>query len=362
MATGKLTSRQSRIVGVTLFSMFFGAGNLIIPPLLGLQAGEAVVPAMVGFLVTGIGSAHARHYRGWPRGHVLHLASRVHPLFAHVFVAANLPGNGSCLAIRRTSSTSFEMFEPLLPAGLSLEVGAPRVLGSCSSPLPTCSPCIRNALTRLLGRITGPALIALLVFVIGAALFDPASSLEAAHATYASAPAMSGFLTGYQTMDLLASLTFGIVIATNIRELGVTDDLPASRARFPARAYSRACSWASILLRLGAGGRQHSRRSARRYQRCRDPCSPPLVSTSVRGGHGGRCGNLPACLPQCVHRSHQLLRHVLLPTSSRAFHIACGHWVLPCSPAWCRTSGLMPSSRSPSHCSTRCTPWRSSWL
>lgn len=99
-----------------------------------------------------------------------------------------------------------------------------------------------NALTRLLGRITGPALIALLVFVIGAALFDPASGLEAAHATYASAPAMSGFLTGYQTMDLLASLTFGIVIATNIRELGVTDDAGLTRE------VSRAGIFAGVLM------------------------------------------------------------------------------------------------------------------
>ena len=54
MTSAKLTSRQSLFVGVTLFSMF-SAGNLIIPPLLGLQAGGAVVPAMIGFLITGIG-------------------------------------------------------------------------------------------------------------------------------------------------------------------------------------------------------------------------------------------------------------------------------------------------------------------
>ena len=52
MSTGKLTSKQSLFVGVTLFSMFFGAGNLIIPPLLGLQAGEAEGPDLGGVLVT----------------------------------------------------------------------------------------------------------------------------------------------------------------------------------------------------------------------------------------------------------------------------------------------------------------------
>lgn len=228
MSTGKLTSKQSLFVGVTLFSMFFGAGNLIIPPLLGLQAGEAVVPAMVGFLVTGIGLPMLGIIAVGLAGTIRDLASRVHPLFAHVFVAAIYLAIGPCLAIPRTSSTSFEMFEPLLPAGLSLEV-ARLVFSVVFFAVAYLLAMHPNALTRLLGRITGPALIALLVFVIGAALFDPASGLEAAHATYASAPAMSGFLTGYQTMDLLASLTFGIVIATNIRELGVTDDAGLTR-------------------------------------------------------------------------------------------------------------------------------------
>lgn len=241
MSTGKLTSKQSLFVGVTLFSMFFGAGNLIIPPLLGLQAGEAVVPAMVGFLVTGIGLPMLGIIAVGLAGTIRDLASRVHPLFAHVFVAAIYLAIGPCLAIPRTSSTSFEMFEPLLPAGLSLE--AARLVFSvvffAVAYLLAMHP---NALTRLLGRITGPALIALLVFVIGAALFDPASGLEAAHATYASAPAMSGFLTGYQTMDLLASLTFGIVIATNIRELGVTDDAGLTRE------VSRAGIFAGVLM------------------------------------------------------------------------------------------------------------------
>lgn len=241
MSTGKLTSKQSLFVGVTLFSMFFGAGNLIIPPLLGLQAGEAVVPAMVGFLVTGIGLPMLGIIAVGLAGTIRDLASRVHPLFAHVFVAAIYLAIGPCLAIPRTSSTSFEMFEPLLPAGLSLEV-ARLVFSVVFFAVAYLLAMHPNALTRLLGRITGPALIALLVFVIGAALFDPASGLEAAHATYASAPAMSGFLTGYQTMDLLASLTFGIVIATNIRELGVTDDVGLTRE------VSRAGIFAGVLM------------------------------------------------------------------------------------------------------------------
>lgn len=241
MARKSLTPKQSLFVGITLFSMFFGAGNLILPPLLGLQAGASAVPAMAGFLVTGIGLPMLGIIAVGLAGTIRELASRVHPVFAHVFVAAVYLAIGPCLAIPRTSSTSFEMFEPLLPATVSLETA--RLVFSVAFFAVALLLAMRpNALTKLLGRITGPALIVLLVFVIGSALFDPAPSLPAAQGAYAAAPAMSGFLTGYQTMDLLASLTFGIVIAANIRELGISDDGGL------VREVSRAGVFAGLLM------------------------------------------------------------------------------------------------------------------
>ena len=241
MARKSLTPKQSLFVGITLFSMFFGAGNLILPPLLGLQAGASAVPAMAGFLVTGIGLPMLGIIAVGLAGTIRELASRVHPVFAHVFVATVYLAIGPCLAIPRTSSTSFEMFEPLLPATVSLET-ARLVFSVAFFAVALLLAMHPNALTKLLGRITGPALIVLLVFVIGSALFDPAPSLPAAQGAYAAAPAMSGFLTGYQTMDLLASLTFGIVIAANIRELGITDDGGL------VREVSRAGVFAGLLM------------------------------------------------------------------------------------------------------------------
>ena len=76
-------------------------------------------------------------------------------------------------------------------------------------------------LTRSLGKLTGPALIVLIVLVAGAAIVAPAAEATSPVAPYDEGAAVQGFLTGYQTMDLLASLTFGLVIAQNIRSLGV---------------------------------------------------------------------------------------------------------------------------------------------
>ena len=229
MTQRTLEPRQLAVVGVTLFSMFFGAGNLILPPLLGLQAGTSAVPATVGFLIAGIGLPVLGIIAVALAGTVRELAGRVHPLFARVFVAAVYLAIGPCLAIPRTSSTAFEMLAPLLPADVSLDTV--RLVFSVAffavAYLLAMHP---GRLTRLRGRVTGPALIALIVVVTGAALVSPGVQAAAPQAPYDHAPAIQGFLTGYQTMDLLASLTFGIVIATNIREMGVTEPGPLARA------------------------------------------------------------------------------------------------------------------------------------
>ena len=239
-----LSPRQSVLVGVTLFSMFFGAGNLILPPLVGFQAGSEGVPAMVGFLLAGIGLPVLGIIAVALAGTIRDLASRVHPVFASVFVAAVYLAIGPCLAIPRTSSTSFEMLQPLLPAGVPLEAGrlAFSIAFFVAAYLLAMHP---GRLTHLLGRVTGPALIALIIAVTGAVLLSPApEGVAAAQGAYAQGAGMQGFLVGYQTMDLLASLTFGIVIATNIRELGVTSDAGLTRE------VSRAGLFAGILMAL----------------------------------------------------------------------------------------------------------------
>ena len=55
MNINKLTLKQKILVAGTLFGMFFGAGNLIFPVHLGQMAGENVIPAMIGFIITAAG-------------------------------------------------------------------------------------------------------------------------------------------------------------------------------------------------------------------------------------------------------------------------------------------------------------------
>ena len=238
-----LSPRQSIAVGITLFSMFFGAGNLILPPMLALQAGTSTIPAMIGFLVAGIGLPVLGIVAVALVGTARELADRVHPLFSSIFVAAIYLAIGPCLAIPRTSSTAFEMLVPLFPQ--DAPIGTIRLVFSIVFFAVAYALAMHpGALTKLLGRVTGPALILLLIMVVGSSIVSPAGVAQAPQAPYDSAAPIQGFLTGYQTMDLLASLTFGLVIAENIKGLGVSD------SHGLMREISRAGIVAGILMAL----------------------------------------------------------------------------------------------------------------
>ena len=119
----KLPVRQRLLLGFTLFSMFFGAGNLIFPPHLGAQAGSNFWPAFAGFAVSAIGLPIAGVVAVARAGGFDQLASRVHPKFSLVFTILVYLSIGPCLAIPRTASTSFEMLAPLVGGGRGLQLG-----------------------------------------------------------------------------------------------------------------------------------------------------------------------------------------------------------------------------------------------
>lgn len=229
-----LSARQSLLVGITLFSMFFGAGNLILPPLLGYQAGVASVPAVAGFLVTGIGLPVFGVMSCALVGDLDQLGGRVHPRFAFVFAILIYLSIGPCLAIPRTASTAYRMLVPVVAetTGAAAE-GAFSPLAIAFSVLFFAAAGVLalrpGKLTRLLGKVTGPALIALIVVVVVSAVAAPLSAPQPVQAPYDRVPLLQGFITGYQTMDVLASVTFGIVIAQNIRGLGVSEDAAVAR-------------------------------------------------------------------------------------------------------------------------------------
>ena len=222
--TQKLNLKTKFLMGVTLFSMFFGAGNLIFPPYLGAQAGTSAWTAFIGFAMSAVGLPVLGVIAVTVSGGLNALASRVHPKFAFVYIAVLYLAIGPCLAIPRTASTSFSMAgPPFLPESVP---EAPvqllyTIVFFLAASLVAMHP---EKLTEYLGKRLTPVLLTLIAALFLAALVNPAGSAAAPAEAYASAAPVEGFLYGYQTMDTLAALNFGMIVALNVQALGVREE------------------------------------------------------------------------------------------------------------------------------------------
>ena len=172
MQTNTLRGKKQLLIGFTLFSMFFGAGNLIFPPYLGAQAGTRLWLAFAGFAVSAIGLPIAGVVAVARAGGLPQLAERVHPRFAQVFSILVYLSIGPCLAIPRTASTSFAMLEPLAGESTALQWGY-SLLFFAVAFLVAQHP---EKLTQRLGKILCPALLALILLLFAGCLLHPAAA------------------------------------------------------------------------------------------------------------------------------------------------------------------------------------------
>jgi len=193
------------LVGLALFAMFFGAGNLIFPPYMGFLSGSVWAVALLGFLITGIGMplmgiiAAAR-----AGGTVEHLAGRLGPRFARGLSIVIILAIGPLLAIPRTAATTFEMgVRPNLP-------WVPPAVSSLVFFLITLFFALNQSkVIDKIGKILTPFLLLTLMWIIFKGIFDPLGPTTPGILTN---PFASGFREGYQTMDAMASIVFAEII------------------------------------------------------------------------------------------------------------------------------------------------------
>ena len=221
----QLGKKDQLLVGFTLFSMFFGAGNLIFPPGIGAQAGSMVWLAMAGMAISAVGLPVLGVVAVARSGGLDALGGRVHPLFAKIFTVAAYLAIGPCLAIPRTASTSFEMAVPPF-VGPEAPIGLYQLLYSLIFFAGALALALRpEKLTDRLGKILCPVLLLLIIVTFVGCLMNPLEGYgPPQNQNYVLHPVVQGFLEGYQTMDTIAALAFGIVIALNIRARGVSQD------------------------------------------------------------------------------------------------------------------------------------------
>ncbi len=228
----RLSKRDLLLVGFTLFSMFFGAGNLIFPPGIAAQAGSMTWFAVLGLTVSAVGLPVLGVIAVARTGGLSTLGDRVHPRFSRLFTVVAYLAIGPCLAIPRTATTSFEMAIPPFAgadAPLALYQLIFLLVFFALALLVALRP---EKLTDRLGKIMCPILIALILVTFIACLIHPLNGYGSPAPAYDTPvkAATQGFLQGYQTMDTIAALAFGIIISLNIRARGLREDRSVVRA------------------------------------------------------------------------------------------------------------------------------------
>jgi LIVCS family branched-chain amino acid:cation transporter len=222
-AARTLTARQRVVMTFTFFSMFFGAGNLIFPPFVGAQAGSSTLPATIGFILSAVGLPILGVLAVSFAGGFDTLAGRVSPRFSLLLGLAIILTIGPCFAIPRTATTSFEMMvSPFV--GSSWKWLAQLLYSVAFFTLAFLLAQHPEKLSRVLGRWMGPLLIVLIAVLFISCLAHGPVKAAAPMGVYSSHQITRGFLDGYQTMDLLAALYFGIVISANIHAQGVDEE------------------------------------------------------------------------------------------------------------------------------------------
>lgn len=221
----KLSKRKMLLVSFMLFSLFFGAGNLIFPPFLGQNAGSHTPIALLGFLLTAVvlpvmGVLVVAKFNGLDK-----LARKVDSRFAIFFTVLIYLSIGPGLGIPRAASVPFEMaIAPYLPQNLASYAPWFMLLYSLVFFLVAgwlaLSP---KKLVDRIGKFLTPTLLTLLVVLFVSFLFGGKAAVGAPQAAYQDAAFATGFLEGYNTMDAIAALNFGLVIATTLGTLGVTE-------------------------------------------------------------------------------------------------------------------------------------------
>lgn len=237
----KLTMKEYIVVASMLFGLFFGAGNLIFPVSMGQQAGSRMLPAAVGFCITGVGlPLLGVAAMGISESRDLfHMSSFVSRGFAYFFTCALYLTIGPLFAIPRTATVSFQVgVAPGLPEGQRpLFLALFSLLFFAAVLFFSLRP---SRILTWVGKILNPAFLLFMAILIVSAFLNPMGSVSQAGASgqYMAHSFFTGFLEGYNTMDALASLAFGIVLIEVIRDLGVTDPVKVSGCTVKSGVFS----------------------------------------------------------------------------------------------------------------------------
>ncbi|NLC65869.1 MAG: branched-chain amino acid transport system II carrier protein [Clostridium sp.] len=231
----KISNSKLLVLSLMIFSMFFGAGNLILPPSLGNLAGTNLKLGLLGFLISAVTLPILSIAAVAKSGGLYNLSQRVHPKFALFFTMVIYLAIGPFLGIPRAASLAFEMgVMPFMPEGF---LSAKALLFIYTLVYFSVAYWLSMSPTKLpnrLGKILTPIILTLIGVVFIFSFSMPKAAVLESFEGYKSNPMSTGFLEGYLTMDAIAGLNFGIVITLVLKEFGLKKEKDIVRTSISA--------------------------------------------------------------------------------------------------------------------------------
>ena len=233
----KLSLSAYITIGSMLFGLFFGAGNLIFPVHMGQEAGANISWATLGFILTGVSLPFLGVVAiGFSKSNGLYdLASRISPQYSLFFTMALYLTIGPFFALPRAATVSFEigLIPFLSEAYFTIALLVFTILFFLLAWLLSLNP---SKIMVWIGKVLNPLFLIFLAFLIISAFIMPMGSVEALpiQESYQQSAFFKGFTEGYNTMDVLASLAFGIIVVNTIKSLGVTNTTDIAKDTFKA--------------------------------------------------------------------------------------------------------------------------------
>ncbi len=258
----KLTFKENIVLASMLFGMFFGAGNLIFPVSMGQQAGANLWPAIVGFCLPGVGiPLLGIAAMGVSRSEGLFdMSCKVSKPYGYFFTVLLYLCIGPLFAIPRTATASFSVgIQPLIHVDNTAMILC--IFSAIFFALVLFFSLRPSGIMTWIGKILNPLFLIFLGILAVTALLNPMGSVYAGEPTgnYVYTSFFQGFLEGYNTLDALASLAFGIVLINSIRDLGVKDPKSISGCTLRSGALSIFLMAAIYCVLTVLGAQSHSK-------------------------------------------------------------------------------------------------------
>lgn len=205
------------VVGFALFSMFFGAGNIIFPPYLGMGSGSDWIIGFICYYLADIGIAVLAIFALIRNdGEISNITGRIGKVAGEVMLSVTILCIGPMIAVPRTGATVHEMF--VVPTFGEI---SPIVSTSVFFLLVLLFSIKQSSVVDIIGKILTPALVIGLLILIIAGIVSPLGDFSAE--PQMENVVVEGINSGYQTMDVLAAMIFGIIIVKSVMSKGYTE-------------------------------------------------------------------------------------------------------------------------------------------